>query len=271
MSRTDPVEVEQHEHATWEASAEIYVDAIGFMTALSGQLEIALEVGEVDRASRVLDVGCGPGLLSTALAERAGKVEGVDFSEKMIAAARKLAPELKFQVANAEHLPYPESCFDVAICCNTAHHFARPRTVFTEILRVLKPGGRIVVIHPIQSEQASFGSFADALYESLPPEQVPGGPLLDVSNPNDYELLLQDCGYVNVRCQRRRKPVELDDISALLDAGWKIANLSEQPNDVQAKIREATITKAAKFQRPGGGYSFPDVVLVASGHQHAKG
>ena len=270
MSRFDAVEVERHEHATWEASAEIYVDAIGFMTALSGQPEIAAEVGEISNESRVLDVGCGPGLLSAALAERAAHVDGIDFSEKMIAAARELSPGLTFQVANAENLPYGDLSFDVAVCCYTAHHFARPDAVFAEILRVLNPGGRLVVIHPIQSEQASFGSFAEALYESLPPEQVPGGPLLDVSDPKDYERLLQNCGYVNARCERRPKPVELDQIETLLDAGWKIANLSEQPDDIQAQIREATIARAARYRLANGQYSFPDVVLVASGRRSAS-
>lgn len=270
MSRFDAVEVERHGHDTWEAAAEIYVDAIGFMTALSGQLEIAAEVGEIDSETRVLDVGCGPGLLSAALAERGSQVVGIDFSEKMIAAARKLFPELAFQVANAESLPYPDSTFDVAVCCYTAHHFARPDSVFTEILRVLNPGGRLVVIHPIQSEQASFGSFAEALYESLPPEQVPGGPLLDVSDPKDYELLLQNCGYDNAQCERRAKPVELDRIETLLDAGWKIANLSEQPDSIQARIREATIARASRYRSANGQYSFPDVVLVATGRRSAS-
>lgn len=270
MSQSDPADVERHEHETWEAAADIYAEAVGFMTALSGQPEIAIEVGQIDSRSKVLDIGCGPGILSAALAKCAGQVDGIDFSERMIIAARLSYPELNFQVANAEKLPYPQSSFDVTVCCYTAHHFARPEAVFTEILRVLKPGGRVVVIHPIQAEQASFGSFAEALYEHLPPEQIPSGPLLDVSDPSEYENLFKQCGYVETRCERRQKPVELTDISTLLNAGWKIGNLAEQPNDVQDRIKESTIARAAKFKKPDGGYSFPDVVLIATGRKSGE-
>ncbi len=265
MIKTDPTDIEKHEHATWEAAAGLYIESMGFMTAESGQLEIAVEVGQIDSRSYVLDVGCGPGILSAQLAKHAGHVSGIDFSEKMVTAARAENPSLNFEVANAEKLPFPDSSFNTAVCCYTAHHFARPVIVFDEIARVLKPGGRIVIIHPIQAEQASFGSFVEALYEYLPPEQLPSGPLFNVTAPEEYVNLLEKCGYVQVQCEKRLKPVKMRDIKSLLDAGWKIGNLAVQPLQVQEKIKESTIANASKHKSSDGGYSFPDMVLVATG------
>ena len=176
-------------------------------------------------------------------------------------------PELSFEVANAESLPFEDDEFDVIVCNYTAHHFARPSVVFEEILTKLKVGGRIAVVHPVQSEQGSFGSFAESLYQQLPPEQLPSGPLLNISDPEDYVELLSNSGYSNVRCERRVKPVKISSLDQLLNAGWKIAGLDDQPQEIQERIRTGTIENAQKYQQPGGGYSFPDVVLIATGEK----
>jgi ubiquinone/menaquinone biosynthesis C-methylase UbiE len=265
MSEYDPLEVEQHEKSTWESVAEIYTNTAAMLTALSGQFEIVVEFGLIDQKSRVLDLGCGPGQLTDALSKVAGQVEGVDFAEQMIGVAQRTFPHLTFQVANGEQLPYDDSTFDVVVCNYTAHHFARPEVVFREILRALKPGGRVVIIHPIQTEQAGWGSFAEALCEELPPEALPGGPLLDVADPRGYETLLSRCGYADAHCERKVKPVTFPEIDQLLDAGWKVCGLNDQPQEIQDRIRAGTIGRAAKYKRPDGGYSFPDVVLVATG------
>ncbi len=267
MADYDPAQVEKHELETWESTADVYAEAAGFMTALSGQRDIAVAAGAIGEGSSVLDVGCGPGQLTAALAERAGRVEGIDFSDRMIAAARSAYPTLSFHVANAEAVPFADATFDVAICNYTAHHFARPDAVFSELLRVLEPGGRVVVVHPVQAEQASFGSFAQALQEQLPPEHVPGGPLSNVADPADYARLLRRCGYTNVACDKRVKPVEVDNLDPLLTAGWKIGNLADQPRDIQDKIRAGTIARAETYKTPAGIYSFPDVVIVAVGQR----
>jgi SAM-dependent methyltransferase len=265
MPEYDPTEVERHEKSSWESAADIYADTAGMLTALSGQAELIIDFGQIDENSRVLDLGCGPGQLSDALSKVANEVEGIDFAEQMIAAAKRAFSHLTFKVANGEQLPYEDSTFDVVVCNYTAHHFARPRAVFREVLRTLRPAGRVVIIHPIQAEQTSWGSFAEALYEVLSPEQLPSGPLLDVSEPEEYEQLLSQCGFADAHCERKVKSLVLPDIAELLDAGWKIGGLDEQSLEIQARIRAGTIDRAKKYRRPEGGYSFPDVVLVATG------
>ncbi len=132
---------------------------------------------------------------------------------------------------------------------------------------MLKSGGRIVIVHPIQSEQAGFGSFASALAEVLPPEEIPGGPLLNIADPAEYETLLSTCGYSNARCEKIVKPVDMNDLNQLLDVGWKMTGLATQPQDVQARIRSGTVARAEQYKTADGGYRFPDVVLVAVGQK----
>ncbi len=272
MPEYDPIEVERHEKSTWESTAGVYAETAGFMTALSGQPELVVEFGKLNKGSHVLDLGCGPGQLTNALSKNAGKVEGVDFAANMIREAQAAFPELAFQVANGEDLPFDDSTFDVVVCNYTAHHFARPEIVFTEILRTLKPRGCVVIINPIQAEQVSWGSFSEALNEVLPPGQIPHGPLGGnlkpfVSDKEDFERLLAQCGYSNIRCEKRVKPLKLSEIDILLDAGWKVAGLHDQSKEVQDKIRVGTINRAADYKMPDGTYNFRDVVLVATGNR----
>lgn len=265
MENYDATAVEAHEHGAWEGAAPIYVDYVANLTANSGQLAIIDDLVSLDQADRVLDVGCGPGVLAAQLDERVATVSGVDFSAAMIAEAQRLQPGIEFQVANAEDLPFADGSFDVAVVNYCAHHLARPERALAEIRRVLTSGGRLAVVHPIQSRQPSWGSFADAVGVVLPPETVPGGALLDVAEPEAYIELLSGCGYSEVECTAREKPVELANLGVLLEAGWVIAGLNEQPQDVQDTIEAGVRERAEPYRNADDTYTFGDIVLAASG------
>jgi ubiquinone/menaquinone biosynthesis C-methylase UbiE len=99
------------------------------------------------RGRRVLDVGCGTGRLSVALAERAGaKVWGVDPSPEMLAVARAKAPRgAAFKEARAESLPFKDGWFERVVLWLVAHLVDRA-AAFAEARRVLSPGGRVAVV-----------------------------------------------------------------------------------------------------------------------------
>jgi len=272
MPDYNPEDVELNEHAAWDQvwTGELYEDAIAFITSLSGQTEIALELGEITSDSRVLDVGCGPGLLSESLAKHAASVEGIDFSEAMIEQARRLRSGAMFRVANAEKLPFSDDDFDVAVCCYTSHHFARPETVYTELLRVLKPGGHVVVLHPIQAENAAFGAIFQTLGDVFPPEKmetfpVLGGPLFEVETPEPYIELLRNCGFSNVACEKRLKHCSLPNDDALVRATVQIGKVEDHSGELRDAIVRATHASSAKYKQADGSYLFPDNILVAKG------
>ena len=107
---------------------------------------------------RALDVGCGTGAFAHALAPLVGEVVGVDSSEEYLASAREHAPEgCRFVIGNAESLDFPYGDFDLVGCLRVLHHVRRPELVVSELARVTRPGGRIVIadqlgyIDPIRS------------------------------------------------------------------------------------------------------------------------
>jgi ubiquinone/menaquinone biosynthesis C-methylase UbiE len=97
-----------------------------------------------------LDAGCGTGFLSFELAARGHRVTGVDFAPAMLAEARRKASEravgMRFEEADAEHLPFPPGSFDFAISRHVLWTLPHPEAAIEEWIRVLRPGGRLVVI-----------------------------------------------------------------------------------------------------------------------------
>ncbi len=107
-----------------------------------------LVVHEADlRGRRVLDLGCGTGRLSSALAEQGiARVWGVDASPEMLAVAREKVPKtVGLKEGRAEALPFRDGWFDRVVIWLAVHLLDRP-AAFREVARVLVPGGRLAVV-----------------------------------------------------------------------------------------------------------------------------
>lgn len=101
------------------------------------------------RGRSVLDIGCGDGDLAVELSKRGAHVAGIDASESMIEAAKLRAGrdqvDVEFQVAAAQHLPFPSERFDIVIAVTILCFVEDVAPVFNEMARVLRPGGRLVI------------------------------------------------------------------------------------------------------------------------------
>ena len=103
------------------------------------------------RQVRALDVGCGPGFFSILLSELGCAVVGVDGSERMLAKARTNAREVvsaadvSFAQADFAKLPFPDGSFDIVVSRNVTWLMRTPEETYVEWLRVLRPGGKLVV------------------------------------------------------------------------------------------------------------------------------
>ena len=132
----------------------------------------AADLAEVGPGSRVLDVATGTGDLAIELASRVepgGEVVGSDFSERMLELARVKAPGLVFEQANALELPYPDDRFDAATVGFGARNFADLDRGLREMARVVRPGGRVVVLEITTPTEPPLSSFYRLWFDRVVP------------------------------------------------------------------------------------------------------
>lgn len=98
---------------------------------------------EIGEKKTVLDIGCGAGLLTNALAAKGHIVHGIDLSPSSLEIAKHhdKTKTVSYQVANANALPYPDQMFDVLCAMDVLEHVEDPLPLISEASRVLKPGG----------------------------------------------------------------------------------------------------------------------------------
>jgi len=106
------------------------------------------------KSGRALDIGTGSGRLAIELAKTRGthfEITGLDISENMLQKATVnaqqagVADKIKFVLANADALPFPDGSFDLVISYASLHHWFRPAAVFKEAQRVVKKGGAVII------------------------------------------------------------------------------------------------------------------------------
>ena len=113
-----------------------------------------LDLLGVQAGERVLDIGCGSGVVTREIAQRVGpggRVVGVDPSPQFLVVAREVAQaaglgeQMEFREGSALHLPFPDGAFDVAIAVTVLSHTPGGENAIAEMARVVRPGGRVGV------------------------------------------------------------------------------------------------------------------------------
>jgi SAM-dependent methyltransferase len=130
--------------------------------------EITLRIAdalEPSKTARVLDVACGPGVLTAVLCERAGHVVGLDLTAEVLrlARARDGVTNAAFVQGRVAAAPFALHAFDAAVIRLALHHFERPDLVLAEVRRVLRPGGRLVVLDVLTCEDGEQATLHNAI------------------------------------------------------------------------------------------------------------
>ena len=138
-----------------------------------------------------LDVATGTGWTARRLAARGAKVVGIDIGEQVIAAARGLAPQIDFRVADAEALPFADATFDGITSTFGVMFVARPEDAARELARICKKGGRVGLVTwpPGDTIEGMFKMMKP--YMPPPPASPPPSPF-EWGRPERVRELLGD-------------------------------------------------------------------------------
>ncbi len=126
---------------------------------------------------RLIDVACGPGVVTAALAPNAASIIAFDATDEMLAKAKARCVKaglrnVEFKSGDAEHLPFADAEFDGAVTRAALHHFADPQRAISEMFRVLRPGGVAIFADVTSSENADESRLHNAIERLRDPSHV---------------------------------------------------------------------------------------------------
>ncbi len=153
-----------------------------------------VELAKVENGNRALDLCCGTGDIALALARKGAETTGLDFSEKMLEVAATRQRNFKSQISNlkfiqgdAQQIPFPENSFDIVTVGYGLRNLASWERGLEEMLRVAKPGARLVVLEFGKPENLLWRK----IYFTHLKCSVPLIGLLFCGNPQAYAYILE--------------------------------------------------------------------------------
>jgi ubiquinone/menaquinone biosynthesis C-methylase UbiE len=146
---------------------------------------------------QAIDVGCGAGHLSFALAPSLARVVALDPSPNMLATVEKAAAArglatIETRQAGAESLPFADSSFDLACTRYSAHHWLRLESALREMHRVLRPRGRLLIIDVLGHEEALVDTHLQSMELLRDPSHVRN------RSATEWRSLLEAAGFVDI-------------------------------------------------------------------------
>jgi len=237
--------------------------------------------GQVGPRQTVLDIATGPGEPALSVAELVGlegSVWGIDPSPGMVAGARRAAARLgiknaKFEVAPADHLPFPADTFDAVVSRFGAMFFPSPVDAVREMLRVLKPGRKmaLAVWHFAERNPFHFSlSRVMDRYVNSPPPEPDAQDAFRFARAGKLQEVLSRAG-VMAPSERLLQfaidaPISVEDFWTLrLGMSEKLRDkLALLPPEQVAQVHREALESLGEYST-GHGMNFPAEVLIVSG------
>jgi ubiquinone/menaquinone biosynthesis C-methylase UbiE len=168
-------------------------------------MQILIELSEVNHADNMLDVACGPGMVACKFAHIAGQVTGIDITPAMIEQAEKRQQDqhidnLTWDVGDAVPLPYADNAFSLVMTRYSFHHLLTPEKALNEMIRVCRPGGRVMVADV--AVESAKSEFYDRLEIMRDPSHVHALTL------EEFAALFQHSGLLD--CRQRAYGVDIE-------------------------------------------------------------
>jgi ubiquinone/menaquinone biosynthesis C-methylase UbiE len=164
------------------------------------QLNFIVDAADIKETDWVLDLGCGTGLLSNAIRNKTNFVVGIDLTEKMLEQAaeknRNISPSILYVCGDGHRLPFFDQQFDIVMTRLTIHHFHDPSKILSEIHRVLKKGGKLIVADIVGSDDPEKQSKHNILEEVRDPSHI------KFYNEGELKQILNTCHFVESKVTR---------------------------------------------------------------------
>ncbi len=248
-----------------EITAADYYQAI-FVPALFAEWSPrAVDAAGVAAGDRVLDVACGTGTAAQAAAERAGAsaVVGLDIAPGMLAVARRLYPSLQWRCGSADALPFDGCSFDRVLCQFGLMFFPDRVAALREMLRVLRPGGRLVLV--VWDSLERNPGFADkvAILEDTTGRRAADAlraPFV-LGERGRLEDLAREAGLRAIEVCSCRGEARFDSVDAFVDAelrGWLPVMDVHLDEAVMGRVRERCRRRMRRYgATESGGFTMP--------------
>lgn len=266
----DPVNYVAFEREGWGSHIEGYDNTFGAVTRQT--VEATLDAAEVGKATRLLDICCGPGMLSAAAVMRNAAAVGIDFPG-VVALARKRVPGASFQSGDATELPFADNSFDAVVCGYGIMHVPDPEKALREMLRVLRPGGR-VALSVWDNEAAVTG--LGLVYKAVQAHAnldvpLPHGPnIFQFSTIESMRDALVGIGFTGVKATHFAQHWRLKSGRQFIDAVHEgtvrtRALLAAQTDEVISKMIAYFEQALAGFRTSDGAFDVPMPAIIGSG------
>jgi len=134
----------------WDKFAETYDQKVDRLIGRGGRRKLALMLEEEPDPGDILELGCGTGYFTRAIAKKANHVTATDLSENMVEAAKRNLKDLRnvdIKVENSEAISFPPGSFDTVLMANMLHTLDDPLKALKESHRVLKDGGTLLIMN----------------------------------------------------------------------------------------------------------------------------
>jgi len=206
-------------------------------------------------SEHALDVGCGVGHTLRRIAPLVAFAVGADATFEMMQAGREsvvTAPNAAFAQSDANALPFADASFDLATCRLAAHHFTDVAAAFRDVRRVLRPGGRFVLVDNYAPDDPVLDTFINEVEK-----------LRDASHVRNHTIagwreLLEGAGF--------RTSIESDLMTTKITTeGWleRSQTPADRAEEVRRRLRDASAAARDAFQITDTTFSVPKIVIVA--------
>jgi SAM-dependent methyltransferase len=159
-----------------------------------GLIEAALDAADVGPAADLLDIGCGSGLALELAAARGARGSGIDISPTLLARARERVPGADLREGGIDALPFADGAFTAAIAINALQFAFDPAAALAEVVRTLRPDGRLVIGQFAAPERCESTALHDALQALVPPDAPEDHAPYALSGPGALTAALTAAG-----------------------------------------------------------------------------